>query len=680
MHRKWPPLMAIALLLCLVSASALAAPPYWTYTHYDADDVTMTQTAYEPIRTMIRFDDERLKMPSDIRLGPDGNLYICDSGNKRILVVTREGEFVKTIGDAKTLKSPLGVFVTDNLDVYVADENARAVVVFDKDGNVLTEYGKPTHPLFGETAPYKPSKVVVDKRGNLYINSTGNTNGLVQISPGEDGGEFLGYFGANQTNVSFLTKIRKAIFSDEQLSRTAGIVPTSVVNMSIDDKGMIYTVSKIDSFEALRKLNVAGKNILTPNWWESAPAGVATSTNGNIYVASKNGYIYEYTSEGKILFIFGAYDDGQQRMGLFKSVSGIVVDENDYLYVLDEQGGAIEVFAPTEFCDMVHEAFRLFADGKYTESKAPWSEILRMNSMFSYASIGLGEALYREGNYAEALTAFRNGREYDGYSDAFWEIRSDWLHKNLGIILIALAVLIVLYQVARRINRKRQFMRPISQAAGRVKQIPLVRQVLYSFHILKNPFDTYYGILREGRASWASGGIMLALYYVLYVLVTYFSGFLFKAVPDGYYNLVGDFIQLAAIYLLFVICCYLICTITEGEATFKSICIGTAYALIPLMLSMAIRLALTNVLTYNEEFFITLLNVVAYSWSGILLFLMIMYLNDFTIKKTLWTILLTAFAALISAALIFVIYVLVSQLVDFIASVYGEVVYRFVRS
>ncbi|MDR2505679.1 MAG: hypothetical protein LBD16_06195 [Oscillospiraceae bacterium] len=670
----------LLLLLALPAPAAFAQTPYLTYTRSGDGRMSRTQTAYEPIRTMVKFGGESLKMPSDIRLGFDGNLYICDSGNKRVLVVTREGELVREIGGSKTLKSPTGVFVTNDGNVYVADENGRAVVVFDAQGEVIAEYGKPTHPLFGATAPYKPVKVVVDRRGNLYVNSTGNTNGLVQIAPGADGGAFLGYFGANTTKVSFITRIRKAIFSDEQLSRTAGIVPTSVVNMSIDAKGMIFTVSRTGDVNMLRKLNVAGKNILQPDWYDNYPAAVATAQNGNIYVASQNGYINEYTSEGEILFVFGAYDDGQQRTGLFKSVSGIAVDETDTLYVLDEQSGAVEVFAPTEFCNRVHDAFQLFNDGKYAESKAYWTDILRMNSMFSHAGVGLGEALYREGDYAGAMTAFRNGGAAEGYSDAFWEIRSDWLHKHMGTILIAAASLIVCAALLKRLNHRVRFTRFIQPALAAVADVPIVRKTSYGFTVIKNPFDAAYGILRERKSGYAAAAVLMALYYALYVMRKYFSGFLFKTVPDGVYNLAGDFAAIAVVYLLFVTCCYLVSTITEGEATFQSLCVGTAFALIPVLFGTAIQLALTNVLTYNESFFITLVDVVAYGWSGLLLFLMILYLNDFTIKKTIATVLLTAFTALVFAALAFVVYMLVSQLIDFVVSVYGEVVYRFVRT
>ncbi len=672
--------LPLALLLVLAQLPALAATPYKTFTRTKNGDMTETQTAYEPVRTMTKFGSESLKAPSDMRMGSDGLLYICDNGNKRVLVVTTLGEYVREIGDKKTLKSPRGVFVTGNGNVYVADENGRAVVVFSPEGGVLTEYEKPTHPLFGQEAPYKPDKVAVDRRGNLYVISTGNTNGIIQISPGTQGGEFLGYFGANRSKVSLLTMLRKELFNEQQLARTGDVIPPSIVNLSIDGKGMVYTVTQSNDINSLRKLNVAGKNILNPDWFTTYPSAVTTNAAGNIYMTDANGYIYEYTSEGKLLFIFGSYDDGQQRKGLFKAVTGIAVDRDNLLYVLDEKSGSVQVFAPTEFCQTVHRAFGLFMDGKYAQSKEPWTDVLRMNSLFSYANIGLGEALYREGNYGEALSSFRNGGNYRGYSDAFWELRSNWLHSNIGALLIALFLFGAAFAILRRVNRKTGFFSPLGRVFSRAGDIRPVREVGYSFTMLKNPFDACYGIRRENKASYLSAGVVLLLFFVLSVAAKYYSGFLFKAVPDGSFNLLGDFVNIFGVFVLLVICCYLVCTITEGEATFKSLVIGAAYSLLPLLIAMPLMLLLSHALTFNESVFISLINILAYGWTAVLLFLNIMYLNDYSIRKTLWTLILTAFTALVTAALLFVVYVLVSQLVDFLASVYGEVVYRFVKA
>ena len=98
-----------------------------------------------------------------------------------------------------------------------------------------------------------------------------------------------------------------------------------------------------------------------------------------------------------------------------------------------------------------------------------------------------------------------------------------------------------------------------------------------------------------------------------------------------------------------------------------------------MLVFLPIRILLTNVLTFNEGFFITLIDVISYGWTGLLIILMLMYLNDYSFRKTIGILILTLFTVLITVCLLFVIYVLVTQLINFISGIYGEVVYRFVR-
>ncbi|MBQ8160350.1 MAG: hypothetical protein IJ083_06315 [Clostridia bacterium] len=671
-------LLFLILIMVLTSLPALAQMPYKTFTLGINGELVETQTAYEPVRSMTRFGEETLKDPQDLRMGKDGNLYIADTGNKRILVVSREGELIQEIKDKKNFKTPSGVNVDAEGNIYVADESARAVLVYSPQGELIRTWNKPTHPLFGDTAPYKPRKVVIDKRGNLYICSKGNTNGIVQISPAGEG-EFLGYYGANMSSVTLLTAIKKAVFSDEQLSSMAGIVPISVENICIDEKGMVYAVSQTSDERSLRRLNVAGRNTLVPDYWTELTSAVAVTQDGSVFTANANGRIVEYTSEGDMLFVFGAFDRGDQRVGTFKSVTGMVVDELDRLYVLDSVLCSIQVLEPTEFTSLVHEAFHLFQDGKYAQSKAPWSQVQRMNSLFTYANTGMGEALYREGDFEESLTNFRNSGNRQGYSDAYWEMRSNWLHSNVGTILVVLVALIVLIQVLKAVNRKTGFMKPLSSLRERFTSLRLISQTGWTFQMLKNPYDCCYGIKHEGRASYVSAVIMLIVFFALSVISKYFSGFLFKTVQEGQFEVLSDFINFFSVFLLLVICCYLVCTIKDGEARFRDLFIGSAYALAPMIVFLPVRILFTNVLTYNEAFFITLLDVISYGWTGLLILLMLMYLNDYSFRRTLSIVILTLFTVLVTVALLFVIYVLIIQLANFISGIYGEVVYRFVR-
>jgi len=51
-------------------------------------------------------------------------------------------------------------------------------------------------------------------------------------------------------------------------------------------------------------------------------------------------------------------------------------------------------------------------------------------------------------------------------------------------------------------------------------------------------------------------------------------------------------------------------------------------------------------------------------------------INNYSVMETVKIILLTFFCVLIAVLLLFILYVLVSQVVDYVQAIYGEVVYR----
>jgi len=668
-------LFVIAVLMVIVMSTPVFAVPYNTFTRSGGSFV-LTQTAYETYLVISHIGDYTLNSPSDMRIGSDGLLYIVDTGNRRVLVATPRGEWVRTIGEG-ILQTPRGVFRADDGLVYVADQDAAKVFVFDENGELIREIGRPDHPLFGTMAGFAPLKVVVDQRGNLYITSQGNTNGIIQLAA--DTAEFLGYFGANITNVTWFTALRRMFYTEEQMVRLSGINPVTVSNMAIDSRGLIYSVSLGDDV-GLKKLNVAGRDILNipPEWNWNQFIAVAVGENGNIFAASRQ-WIYEYTSEGELLFAFGVSGlSPQQRIGHFHAISAIAV-YNSNLLVLDEMLNNITVLAPTEFTNDVHRAFVLFNDGQYTESKTYWTNIMQMNSMFSYAGIGLGEAHFRGGDFDLALQAFRRGYYWQGYSDTFWELRSDWMRDHLAAIIIWVFALLVAWSVIKQVDRRFvPVLKPLRAAKSKMGEIKLLSTCVFAFKNITNPAETAYSIKYEGKASYRASFILLFIFYVLYVLERYFSGFLFRTIAEGQYDLIGDAALILAVVSLPVICCYLVTTITDGEASFKQLFSGIMYAFAPLFILKPIVIIMTNVLTLNEAFFITFTNTIAYSWTAILIFLAIKNINDYTFPKAIRTVLLAIFVTVVTALLIFIMYVLIMQVADFGTSVTREAVFRIV--
>ena len=78
--------------------------------------------------------------PRDVAVDGNGNVYVADTGNKRVRVYDANGNYLRDIGSAGSalgqLDEPSGLAI-DNADglLYVADTWNRRVSVFDLDGN-----------------------------------------------------------------------------------------------------------------------------------------------------------------------------------------------------------------------------------------------------------------------------------------------------------------------------------------------------------------------------------------------------------------------------------------------------------------------------------------------------------------------------------------------------------------
>ena len=663
-----------AMLLCLVMMAGMTASaetPYKTYTVDGYGYVLETQSAYNPLAAITKVGETAFVSPMDMAIGKDGNLYIADAGAHVILICSRDGEQVGSIGEG-VLQTPTGVYVTEDGTVYAADKDAKKVFVFDAQGNVTAEYGKPDSPIYGNSMDFKPTKVVANKTGTMYIICEGNMNGIVQLSPVE-GGSFLGYFGTNYTSLSPFQMIQRVILTDAQRAQMLSNIPSTPTNLHIDDTGLIYTVTQGDKDTSLKKLNIAGKNLLDSDpYYADLPAAVTTGNYNNILVADSDGYIYEYNEDGELLFMFGGRDDGRQRVGLCNKVEAIAVDEDDRIYLLDSDKKQIHIFEPTEFTNLLHEALYLFSKGQYTQSKEPLSKVLQMNSMFDYANQAMGHAYLQEENYEQALKYFRLAKSFEGYSDAFWEVRNIWIRNYLVAAVLAIAAVIVLIRGGKSLYRKKYANRPTTQTGEHI----LLGQLRYSLYFMRHPMDGCYGVKKEGKNSWWCANILLGTFILISILEKYCSGFLVKTVREGRYDLITDIGKVLVIFIGLTACNYLVVTIHEGEGFFKDLYCAYAYCLTPYIVIKPFVILLSNVLTYNEVFLISFANIIVWTWVVILILLTLKEINNFTVGETAKALAITAFTVLILTLLVCIIYVLFSQVIDFVITVVREVVYR----
>ncbi len=679
-RRKWAITIAAGFLIAAVfalgagSCAVYAETPYKTYTVDGYGRVRETQTAYLAYETLTGFGEESFAEPGDMCIAEDGNIYVADTGNARVVVGNSEGELVKIIGE-EILAAPKGVYVTDNRHVYVADRDAEAVFEFDEEGDLLNRYAKPDSPLYGDALSFQPIKIVVNDSGIMFIVCESNTNGIVEISPA-NGGTFLGYFGTNYTSVNLQTILYRIILTDAQRAKMVSSIPATPDNLAIDEKELIYTVTRGDEYDTLKKLNMAGNNLIEADAYDDVPAAVAAGNHDNIYVASQQGYIYEYNSEGELLYVFGGPDDGTQRVGLSTLVSAMQVDGRNRIYILDSDMSQIQVYEPTEFTDLLHRALYLYANGRYTESKEPLTGILEMNSMFDYANMAMGRVYYQEENYEMALTYARLAKDYEGYSDAFWEIRNLWLKKNIVPFMAGIVFLWLLWKLIKALDKKKHILDGYRAWKENSRKNTVLSNLFYVKYFMYHPIDGSYGIAREGRASYKASHILMVLFTGEYIINKYLCGFLQKTIREGRFEVFSDIGMIAVIMLGITLCHYLVCTINDGEGTIKKIYTYFTYSLAPYLFLTPIRFVLSHILTDNEQFLITMVKAAMYGWILVLGVIAIKEVNNYTSGETCKVICLSIFTILVMALLLFIIYVLWAQVFEFISAIVGEVVYR----
>jgi hypothetical protein len=143
--------------------------------------------------------DARLYSPFGVAVDQEGNLYVSDSASDTIrkvspdqAVTTLAGEAgisgsADGVGAAARFRSPCGVAVDVNGNVYVADSGNSTIRKITAAGAVTTLAGTPgvTGSVDGIGASalfYWPEAVAVDGSGNLFVADTGN-NKIREISP-----------------------------------------------------------------------------------------------------------------------------------------------------------------------------------------------------------------------------------------------------------------------------------------------------------------------------------------------------------------------------------------------------------------------------------------------------------------------------------------------------------------
>ncbi len=710
--------LSAVLILLLGTVSSFAA----SYT-YSIDGVAQASpdayTTQEVVTSTKIGLEVNLNNPTDIETDDDGNVYIADPSNNRIVVLD---EYYRLKFEISTFKNDLGggldslygcqgVFVWEGLEadengdftakkyIYVADTKKSRIVVFDGDGNYVRIIGQPTSDIFDEGQQYIPTALAVDSTGRIYVVSSAAYQGIISLSKD---GEFEQFVGAQKASYSAWQLFWRRFQSAEQINEGEQIVSLEYNNITIDEKDFIYITmdsadesdrasaitDKSSDYAPVKRLNTAGTDIMKRNGFfspagevdyqsrvfaDDVPSGVSNIVDVALgpegtwsIIDEKRSKVFTYDDNGELLCVFG--DRGQQ-MGNVQTAVGIVY-QDDKILLLDGASASFTVYKPTQYGELLLTAIQHNNDRLYSLAEEDWQAILRSNNNFDAAYIGLAKAYYRQGKWEQAMEYFKIAYNTADYSNAFAQWRKEWISQYIWlipIVVVAICVLIWLFfRYAAKVNRR---------AAVSGKKKTLWEELLYAFHVIFHPFDGFWDLKHEKRGSLRAALIILALTIVAFAYQAVGQSYIFS--PSSSYSSV--LIQLTALLvplLLFVTANWCLTTLFEGEGSFKDVFIASCYSLTPIILIIPAATLLTHVVTDAETGFISLAISICYVWLGLLLFFGTMVTHDYSLTKNIGTILGTLVGMVVIMFVCALFSNLLIKMMSFVSNLISEIQFR----
>lgn len=436
--------------------------PYDTYNYDYWENIVPTPAAYVPAESIsgVSLGIGALANPQDVCVAPDGDLYIADTGNNRIIVVDAETVSVSRIidsfdnnGTTETFNAPYGVCVSENEQLYIADKENQRIVVLELDGSFVKFISNPQSEVLEDGYVFKPLKITVDYADRVYCIAQNMYQGIMVF---ESEGNFTGFFGTINVQLSLWDKFWKKIATKEERKNQQLYVATEFTGLDIDAGGFVYATNIDETGEqGVRRLNPRGEDVIKKGENENVGGDLWTTGSGAYAGASqitdvvyrengmyslmdrKRGRVFTYDYEGNLLYIFGGL--GTQE-GTF--TTPVAVEQwGEYLLVLDASRAAIYLFSPTEYGSLINEAVALRYDGDEAEAVALWERVLELDENNELANTGIGKAYLSAGDNVTAMKYLRMGMNREYYSVALKRYRSDLLRTYLGPVLTAVMVL-----------------------------------------------------------------------------------------------------------------------------------------------------------------------------------------------------------------------------------------------
>ena len=198
----------------------------------------------------------------------------------------------------------------------------------------------------------------------------------------------------------------------------------------------------------------------------------------------------------------------------------------------------------------------------------------------------------------------------------------------------------------------------------------------YALHVITHPFDGFWDLTHENKGTMAAAHTFLILFLITRVLKLTVTNFQFISAPIQHINVFEEMGSLLLPFLILCLANWAMTTLFEGKGRLKDIYIAMCYALVPYVLLQLPMVILSNMLTFEEASFYSVMLSISVIWCVFLVFVGLMEVHDYSPGKTLVFLVVTVVGAAAIIFLLLVFFSLLSDAFSFFVSFYREASYR----
>ena len=198
----------------------------------------------------------------------------------------------------------------------------------------------------------------------------------------------------------------------------------------------------------------------------------------------------------------------------------------------------------------------------------------------------------------------------------------------------------------------------------------------YLFYTISHPMDGYYWIRHREYGSVPIAILLVVLFSFSFTANRLLASFVVNDLDPRGVDMLFELLGVLSFYLLLCVSNWSITCLMNGEGRMKDIAIAVGYGTAPMTLVMVAATAISQVVADDEQAFYGILIGVGIAYGVIMMLIGIMQVHNYTLGKTLLTLLLTFVAALIIVFLLLLLSNLLGMVINFFHSVYTELIFR----